>query len=99
MVGNLSTVRKNRNMTQEELAAASGINRVTIAKYETGRQEPTVANALKLATALGVTVDELIGAVDKWPGCAENAKNTPVQPTADDDTLEEQANKGKRIKR
>ena len=91
MIGNLSTIRKSKLMTQEELAAKSGINRVTIAKYETGRQEPTVANALKLATALGVTVDELIGAVDKWPGCAENAQNTPVKPQADDDILREEA--------
>ena len=60
MVGNLSTIRKSKFMTQAELAAASGINRVTIAKYETGRQEPTVENAFRLATALGVTVDELI---------------------------------------
>ena len=61
MVGNLSTIRKSKLMTQAELAAASGINRVTIAKYETGRQEPTVENAFRLATALGVTVDALIG--------------------------------------
>lgn len=60
MVGNLSTIRKSKQMTQEDLAAASGLNRVTIAKYETGRQDPTVENAYRLATALGVTVDELI---------------------------------------
>ena len=67
MIGNLSHIRKAKLMTQAELAAASGLNRVTIAKYETGRQEPTVANAAKIASALGVTVDELIGKDEKRP--------------------------------
>ena len=94
MVANLSTIRKAKLMTQAELAARSGINRVTIAKYETGRQEPTVANALKLATALGVTVDELIGAVENCPDGAKTAQNTPVKPQAGDAILREEADGG-----
>lgn len=47
-------------MTQQELADAANINRVTIAKYETGQIDPTLDSARKMADALGVTIDELV---------------------------------------
>ena len=84
MVGNLSTIRKSKRLTQAELAAASGINRVTIAKYETGRQEPTVENAYRLATALGVTVDALIGNLPILP---KSANHPPAQDGPQDATM------------
>ena len=56
----LREIRKAKKMTQGELSRISGIHRVTIAKYENGRMCPTLDNAIKLATALGVTVDDLI---------------------------------------
>lgn len=61
MVANLKDIREQRGLTQEALARATNIHRVTIAKYETGEVDPKIENALKLAEALGVTVDELIG--------------------------------------
>ena len=60
MVANLRRIRKERGMTQSELAAASGIHRITISKYEAGKVTPNVDSAKSLAEALGVTVDELI---------------------------------------
>ena len=60
MVANLKQIRMSRMMTQEELSKATGINRVTIAKYEAGIIDPTVDKAKKLAETLGVTIDELI---------------------------------------
>lgn len=61
MLNNLREIRKQKGMTQEALAAFSGVNRVSIAKYETGKSCPGLKTAEKLASALGVTVDELIG--------------------------------------
>ena len=58
---NLREIRKRMGMTQEMLSAFTGVNRVSIAKYETGKTEPSLKTAEKLANALGVTVDELIG--------------------------------------
>ena len=58
---NLKVIRKQKGMTQEALSAFSGVNRVSIAKYETGKSDPSLETAVKLANALGVTVDELIG--------------------------------------
>ncbi len=61
MLDKLVTIRKRKCMTQEALSRASGIHRVTIAKYETGTSSPRLSNLEKLAEALGVTVSELLG--------------------------------------
>lgn len=61
MVNKLREIRKRKGMTQEALSKAANIHRITIAKYETGRARPTLESAEKLAAALGVTIDELIG--------------------------------------
>ena len=60
MVAKLRQIRKARGMTQDQLAKATGINRVTIAKYETMKIDPRLEQAERLAAALGVTVNELI---------------------------------------
>lgn len=57
-------LRIAEKLSQEQLAELASLNRVTIAKYETGRVEPG-ANALsRIADALGVTVDRLLGRSD-----------------------------------
>lgn len=55
----LAEVRREKGWTQTELAEASGINRVTIARYETGKQSPTLRLLEKLAEALGVSISDL----------------------------------------
>jgi len=61
MVANLKSIRKLRGMTQDALAKASGIHRITIAKYEAGKVKPSLENAEKMAKALKCSLDELIG--------------------------------------
>ena len=61
MVNRLREIRKAKGLTQKALSEAAQINRVNIAKYETGVSAPTLKSAEKLAAALGVTVDDLIG--------------------------------------
>ena len=55
----LREIRLQRKMTLEELSELSGVNRVTINRYELGQRTPSVDMALKLASALGCTVEEL----------------------------------------
>lgn len=57
----LSTLRKTREMTQEELAAATGIHAATIRRIERRGIRPTLAIALKLAKALSVPPSILLG--------------------------------------
>ena len=59
--GNLiKKIRKERNMTQMELAESLGVTDRTISKWETGRGFPDVSLLKPLAEALGITVTELL---------------------------------------
>jgi DNA-binding XRE family transcriptional regulator len=50
-------IRKKVAMTQEQLAQTSGISIWTLRGYEQNRREPNWKAALKVAKALGVTLE------------------------------------------
>lgn len=56
----IKKVRLTVGMSQEELAKASGVSRVAIARYEAGERVPSVIIAARIANALGCKVDDLI---------------------------------------
>ena len=56
----LKELREAKHMTQDELSAATGINRVAIARYETTNMGMTIGTARLLANALGCTVNDLL---------------------------------------
>ena len=56
--------REFRNLTQSELARASGVNRVQIVDIEADRNSGSVRTLRKLADALEVMVDDLIPSSD-----------------------------------
>lgn len=51
--------RKVKNMSQEMLANASGINVSMIKKYECGLRNPKPEQLLKIANALGISINAL----------------------------------------
>jgi transcriptional regulator with XRE-family HTH domain len=55
----LKAIRERKALSQEDLAKKAGINRVTLARIETGA-EPYPATVRKLAEALGVDPAELM---------------------------------------
>ena len=57
----IRTLRKERGYNQDQLAELASLNRVTISKYESGRVEPGAQALSRLADALDVTIDELLG--------------------------------------
>lgn len=59
-IARLAEVRQAHGMTQEQLAEATGVHRVTIARIETGEASPKAETLKRLADALGVLVDDLI---------------------------------------
>ena len=61
-------IRKNANLTQEKLALIMGVDRSTVAKWETGASVPGTDKLLKLAELLGVEVSELIKSFKKSGG-------------------------------
>ena len=60
----LRKLRRERAITQEELAARSGISQVMIARTEQGKRFPRLPVLTKLASALDVSLSELL---DKQP--------------------------------
>lgn len=51
--------RQHFGLTQGQLAYGAGIDRVSVARYETGPASPKVSTAIRLAGAMGITVFEL----------------------------------------
>lgn len=56
----LSSLRKSRVLTQEELALEIFVSRSMIAKYETGKAYPTNEILQKIADYFEISVDELV---------------------------------------
>lgn len=65
---NLSSARKEKGLTQEDLVRMSGVAISQIRRYEADKSSPTLDVITKLAKALGVSLDEL--AFDKTSGIA-----------------------------
>ncbi len=58
----LRALRKERDLTREQLAVRAGISVSAEIRYEQGRAAPGVNAAAALADALGVKVDDLLDA-------------------------------------
>ena len=58
---NLQTLRRARGLTQEQAAAAVGVTRQALSKWESGESLPDLRNCAALARFYGVTVDDLLG--------------------------------------
>lgn len=60
-IGNrISKFRKEKHMTQEELANLLGVSSQAVSKWETDTSCPDISLLPQLAKALGVTIDELV---------------------------------------
>lgn len=58
---NITNLRHDRKITQEELADFIGVTKASVSKWESGKSTPDVMLLPQLAAFFGVTVDELIG--------------------------------------
>lgn len=56
----LAALRKDKALTQKELAEMVGLNQAQIHRYEKGAAEPSMSALKRLALALGVTTDKLV---------------------------------------
>ena len=56
----LQELRKNRGMTQEELAEILYVSRTAISKWESGRGYPSIDSLKGIANYFSVTIDELL---------------------------------------
>lgn len=57
---NVQALRKQKKMTQEELAEAVGVSRQAVSKWESGQSTPELEKLLQLATLFHCSVDTLL---------------------------------------
>ena len=60
----LKELRLEHNLSQMDLAKATGISQSAIAKWELGKTEPTASALITLATYFGESADFLLGLVE-----------------------------------
>jgi transcriptional regulator with XRE-family HTH domain len=61
LAANLRRLREERGLSQQQMAGLSGVPRPTWASLESGSANPTLAVLSKVAAALQVSIEELIG--------------------------------------
>lgn len=69
---NLQTCRRERGLTQVQVANSVGISEVSYQRIEYGTQRPNLDTAIQIARTLHSTVEELFGAatpnIEEKPG-------------------------------
>jgi transcriptional regulator with XRE-family HTH domain len=61
LAGNLRRLREARNLTQAELGKRADMAAASVSHFETGQRAPSLESLVKLADALEVSVDTLLG--------------------------------------
>lgn len=59
MTNSLRALRGERNWTQEDLAGRLGVSRQTVNAIETGRYDPSLPLAFKIAETFGARIEEI----------------------------------------
>ena len=54
-------LRERRNLTQAQLGKRAGLRPASVSHFETGQRVPSLETLVKIADALEVTVDVLLG--------------------------------------
>lgn len=62
---NLSTIRKQNQISQLKLADSMGVSRSTVAMWETGKSQPDNEVLVKLAKFFNCTTDYLLGVTEE----------------------------------
>ncbi len=59
MKNKIEQIRREKNIRQEEFARLMGVSRQTISSLETGRYNPSIFLAHKIAEFFGMTIEEV----------------------------------------
>ncbi len=60
----LSEIRKKKKISQDDLAKKIGVHAPVIGRYERSEVKPSIEVAVKIAEALNVSLDYLVGSTD-----------------------------------
>jgi len=78
----LQELRKNRGLTQEELAEELYVSRTAISKWESGRGYPSIDSLKEISNYFSVTIDELLS-TDKLLSIAEKENRANLRGMCD----------------
>ena len=59
MKNRIEEIRKDKGIRQEDFARALGVSRQTISSLETGRYNPSIQLAHKIARYFGLTIEDV----------------------------------------
>ena len=74
----LQELRKNRGLTQEELAQALFVSRTAVSKWESGRGYPSIDSLKEISKYFSVTIDDLLSG-EKLLTIAETENRTNIR--------------------
>lgn len=77
----IRTARKAKGITMKELGKLVGVSESAISMYETFKREPDNATLLSISSALGVSVDYLLGN-------SNSSESNEIQPAPGGDELD-----------
>ncbi len=69
---NLKLLLLEKSMKQADLCRMTGIQTSLMSEYINGRKSPTIGNAILIADALNISLDDLVGR--KWDTCRVQKK-------------------------
>ena len=75
----LQELRKQRGLTQEELAQSLYVSRTAVSKWESGRGYPNIESLKAIARFFSVTVDELLSSDEVLTIAEEHQKQAETQ--------------------
>ena len=78
----LQELRKNKGLTQEELAEVLFVSRTAVSKWESGRGYPSIDSLKEIANFFSVTIDELLSG-EKIISIAEKENKSNIQRICD----------------
>ena len=61
----LQRLRKEKKLSQEDLAFSSQLNRVFIFRLENGHRRPTINTVIRLSRALGISASMIVAEVEE----------------------------------
>lgn len=74
----LQELRKNRGLTQEELAEALYVSRTAISKWESGRGYPNIDSLKEISNYFSISIDDLLS-TEKLLSIAKRENKTNIQ--------------------
>ena len=78
----LQELRKNRGLTQEELAEALYVSRTAISKWESGRGYPNIDSLKEISKFFSVSIDDLLSG-EKLLSIAEKENQSNIRSLCD----------------